>query len=102
VKIALFYFEGCPNWQTARERLGQALATTGHEDLEIQLVSVTSEEEAVNLGFVGSPTIHINGVDPFAQETLRPGLSCRLYWTPEGVGGAPSLDQLVSSLTEVS
>lgn len=102
MRITLSYFEGCPNWQVAYERLTQALATTGHEDLEIKLIAVTSEEEAVSLGFVGSPTIYIDDVDPFAQKTLRPGLSCRLYWTPEGVGGAPSLDQLVSSLTEVS
>jgi len=102
MRITLSYFEGCPNWQVAYERLVQALATTDHEDLEVKLVLVTSEEEAVTLGFVGSPTIHIDGVDPFANETLRPGLSCRLYLTPEGVGGAPSVDQLVSSLTGLS
>ncbi len=101
VRITLGYFEGCPNWQVAYERLAQALGTTGHEDLVIKLVPVTSEEEAVSLGFAGSPTIYIDGVDPFAEETPRSGLSCRLYRTPEGAGGAPSLDQLVASLTGV-
>jgi len=98
VRITLSYFDGCPNWQIAYERLTQALAITGREDLVIELMPVTSEEEAVALRFAGSPTIYIDGVDPFAQETLRPGLSCRLYRTPEGVGGAPSVDQLVASL----
>ncbi len=101
MRITLSYFEGCPNWQVAYERLTQALSTTGHEDLVIELVRVTSEEEAVTLGFAGSPSIYIDGVDLFAQETPRSGLSCRLYWTPEGAGGAPSLNQLVESLTGV-
>jgi len=98
MKITLSYFDGCPNWQIAYERLAQALVTTGREDLVIELVLVASEEEAVALGFAGSPTIHLDGVDPFAQETPRSGLSCRLYWSTEGVGGAPSVDQLVASL----
>ena len=101
MRITLSYFDGCPNWQIAYERLTQALATTGHKDLVIELVPVTSEEEAVAVGFAGSPTIYIDGVDPFAEETPRSGLSCRLYRTPESVGGAPSLDQLVASLTGV-
>ena len=99
VRITLSYFDVCPNWQIAYERLAQALVITGREDLVIELVLVTSEEEAVALGFAGSPTIYLDGVDLFAQETPRSGLSCRLYWTPEGVGGAPSVDQLVTSLT---
>ena len=75
MRITLSYFDGCPNWQIAYERLTQALATTGHKDLVIELVPVTSEEEAVAVGFAGSPTIYIDG--------------------------APSLDQLVASLTGV-
>jgi hypothetical protein len=102
VRITVSYFQGCPHWQVAYERLAQALGITGHEDSVIELVPVTSEEEAVALGFAGSPTIYIDGVDPFAQETLQPGLSCRLYSTPLGIGGAPSLNQLVESLTELT
>ena len=99
MRISLSYFDGCPNWQVAYERLAEALEETGHDDVVIDLAPVTSEEHAVEVGFAGSPTILVNDVDPFAEEAPRSGLSCRLYSTPEGPDGAPSVDQLVETLT---
>lgn len=99
MRIALSYFDGCPNWQVAYERLAAALEETGHDDVVIDLAPVTSEEQAVEVGFAGSPTILVNDVDPFPEETPRSGLSCRLYSTLGGLDGAPSVDQLVEILT---
>lgn len=36
----------------------------------------------------------INGRDPFAEPGTTPSLSGRIYRTPRGPAGAPSLDQL--------
>lgn len=99
MRISLSYFDGCPNWQVAYERLAEALEETGYDDVVIDLAPVTSEEQAVEVGFAGSPTILVNDVDPFTEETPRSGLSCRLYSTPEGVDGAPSIDQLLEALS---
>jgi hypothetical protein len=99
MRISLSYFDGCPNWQVAYQRLAEALVETGLDDVVIDLAPVASEEQAVEVGFAGSPTILVNDVDPFAEETPRSGLSCRLYSTPEGLDGAPSVDQLVETLT---
>lgn len=43
---------------------------------------VETIEEAERLGFHGSPSILVDGVDVFA-EPAGVGLSCRIYRTPE-------------------
>jgi hypothetical protein len=97
--IELLYFAGCPNWHLARERLGQALTTAGHADLEIHLRAVGTDQEAQALRFPGSPTIRIDGHDPFPSPAQTHGLTCRVYATPDGLAGAPTVDQLVRALT---
>jgi hypothetical protein len=43
----------------------------------------------------GSPTILVDGVDPFAGPGAAASLSCRLYRNSEGrADGAPSVRQL--------
>jgi len=43
----------------------------------------------------GSPTLLIDGVDPFAEPGQPPSLSCRLYRDDDGrTSGAPSAGQL--------
>jgi hypothetical protein len=47
----------------------------------------------------GSPTLLIDGVDPFAAPGEPASLSCRLYRLPDGsLDGVPSLDQLRAAL----
>ena len=50
------------------------------------------------MGFHGSPSILVDGVDVFAEPGAGVGLSCRIYRTPEGLAGAPTLDQLRAKL----
>ncbi|GAA1456752.1 DUF2703 domain-containing protein [Nocardiopsis exhalans] len=100
--VELLYFSGCPNWQVAQERLTEALKRTGHADQRVTLVEVETDEQAQQLHFPGSPTIRLNGQDPFPAPAQTPGMSCRVYATPEGLSGAPSLDELVRALTDAS
>jgi hypothetical protein len=55
-------------------------------------------EEALRLGFRGSPTILLDGQDPFADQDAPVGLACRLYATEGGLQGAPTIDQLRAAL----
>jgi hypothetical protein len=55
---------------------------------------VDAVEEAVRVGFLGSPTILIDGADPFAAPGVTPSLSCRVYRTDTGLAGAPIVEQL--------
>ncbi|MBI1352343.1 MAG: thioredoxin family protein [Actinomycetales bacterium] len=96
--IELLYFDDCPNWTLARDRLTQALKGLDDADVSIELLQITSEDQAQTERFAGSPTIRIDGADPFAHESPQYGLACRLYATPDGVDGAPSLEQLVEVL----
>jgi hypothetical protein len=59
---------------------------------------VETPEEAERLAFRGSPTILVNGVDPFAEPGTPIGLACRVYRTPAGGDGAPTLSQLTEAL----
>lgn len=96
MQITIQSFEDCPNLELLDQRLAEALhgrtgATIIHQHVE-------THEEAVRLGFHGSPTILIDGVDPFADEQTPVGLACRVYRGPDGPAGSPTVAQLSSVL----
>jgi hypothetical protein len=98
MKVSLLYFDGCPNWRIADERLRHALTHVGRADARVEYRKVRSPEEAAANQFRGSPTILIDGVDPFADPDSPVGLSCRVYPTSEGLSGAPTVTQLTRLL----
>jgi hypothetical protein len=91
--ITLQYFDGCPNWEITDRHL-RALIANGVE-ASIHYEEVANHEIAVQLGFRGSPTVLIDGVDPFAVTDEPLGLACRIYQTEAGPAGSPSVDQLL-------
>ncbi|MEV7476323.1 DF family (seleno)protein [Streptomyces halstedii] len=97
--IELLYFAGCPNWTVAQGHLAAALAAAGRSDVDVKLRAVETDEEAQAMRFPGSPTIHIDGRDPFPAAADSYGLTCRVYSTPGGLAGVPTVDQLVQALT---
>ncbi|MCW2671965.1 MAG: thioredoxin family protein [Frankiales bacterium] len=96
--VRLLYFDGCPNWREADQRLHQAMRQAGVATT-VERVIVSSPEDAERLSFRGSPTVLVDGVDPFADPTAPVGLSCRVYQTPDGLRGSPTVEQLVLVLT---
>ncbi len=96
--VTLLYFNGCPNWHSAEQRLRQALDQTGQTAVTVTRRQVTSHEEAEQLGFRGSPTLLVNGHDPFADPDAPVGLGCRVYLTDQGLQGAPTVEQIVKLL----
>lgn len=90
--VELQYFEGCPNWRIAGERLARIAAE--HPSLTVRHRIVVTPEEADAVGFRGSPTILIDGRDVFAEGDEPTGLACRVYQTPDGPAGSPTLAQL--------
>lgn len=98
VNVTVMYFDGCPGWQTALERV-KAAAVLARVRVRVDLVDVSSDEDAARLGFTGSPTIVVDGTDPFATPGSRPALACRLYATAQGPACSPSLEQLVEVLS---
>ena len=100
MKIELFYFNGCPSWQGALENLKTALNEEGLQT-EIQLINVKSDEHAAQLKFLGSPSFRVNGVDWWGEERKHYHLSCRVYATPQGIKGAPTVEMLREKLRAV-
>ena len=93
--VVVQYFDGCPHAELAMDRVQEALRSAGLNGQKIVLQRVDSPEEAAGAGFHGSPTILIDGVDPFEGELPAVGYACRVYETDAGRQGAPSLAQLV-------
>ena len=56
---------------------------------------MSTPEDAEATGFLGSPTVRIDGTDPFAEPGARVGLACRLFRTSAGLAGAPTVEQLL-------
>ena len=100
MQVKVLYFEDCPNWTLARQRLGDALADAGLTDtVEVSYQTVDTPEEAERVGFRGSPTILVDGRDPWAGDDGPVGLSCRIYRTEHGPEGSPSAAQLALALS---
>ena len=97
--MTLLHFDGCLNWQLADERLREALAWAGRDGVRGQHRLVTTAEQAEAAGFRGSPTVLIDGQDPFADPGAPAGLSCRMLRTEAGLTEAPTVEQLLAVLS---
>ena len=88
---------GLPNAPVAVGRIRAALAG---RPASVELVEVTGDAEAARLGMTGSPTILLDGVDPFAGAGAVPSVSCRIYRGSDGAAeGAPSVQDLTAALS---
>lgn len=96
--VTLLYFDGCPNWKIADQRLAEIAAE--RHDITVTHRRVDTIEEAERVGFHGSPSILLDGVDAFAQGNAGIGLACRVYATAEGPAGAPTLEQLRAAISD--
>ncbi len=97
MQIDLLYFDGCPSWQAGLENLRTALQREGIP-AEIRLVQVEDEAQATAEKFLGSPSFQMNGQDWWPDERTNYHLSCRIYRTPAGMRGAPSVEMLQEKL----
>jgi hypothetical protein len=93
MNIDLLYFDDCPSWQIGLENLKVALEAEGLE-ADIRLVEVANDEEVARLKFLGSPSFCVDGADWWPEEREQYNLSCRVYPTPQGMKGAPTVDML--------
>ena len=95
--VEVVYFDECPNWRLARQRVEAAVASSGRRDVKVRLHPVSSPAEAEAAGMHGSPTILLDGRDPFPRAGTD-GWSCRLYHNETGPEGAPSVSALIEAL----
>lgn len=96
VQIQILYVPDCPNLASARSRVQAALHDAGVH-ASVEEIEVASFDDAERLGMHGSPTVLIDGHDPFASED-EVSLSCRLYRSEAGLAGSPTVAQLTAVL----
>lgn len=83
LRVELLYWEQDPGYMTARQRLVEVLTEDAFET-PIQMVAVSSQEDAEFLEMPGSPTIRIEGRDIDPDGVGRIGLYVRTYPTESG------------------
>lgn len=104
MKVEVLYFKGCPNHQPVIERVRQVLYS---EQINVPVVEVevTDATMAQRVGFLGSPSIRIDGLDVEleARGLQTFGFGCRTYSDSEGRrSGLPSTSTIRRALTEAS
>lgn len=84
MRIDFLYFEDCPSHGQALDRLQKVLREEGVE-ADIDVTEVTTEEQALDVEFLGSPTIRIEDrdIDPVLNHPNY-ALSCRTYHLEDG------------------
>lgn len=98
VRIDVLQVTDCPHLAPTVVRLREALDDTGlSASITEQLID--NEVDARRLGMRGSPTVLIDGEDPFGSSAEVGSVSCRLYVVGDGLDGAPSVAQLIGALT---
>ena len=97
MKLRILAVPDCPNVAALRQRLAEVL--TGRADVAVTTEVIGTPERAVAVGMTGSPTLLVDGIDPFAESGQSPSLSCRLYRDETGqLAGAPSVTQLRAAI----
>lgn len=100
MKVELLWFDGCPSYRHAQELLEQVLR---EENIvaPIEMVQVHDSADAFAKKFLGSPTIRLNGADPFAEPGQNNfAMQCRVYRTPEGLKGWPTKEMIRAAVRE--
>jgi hypothetical protein len=96
LKVEFLYFKSCPAHKQALKNLKAALRDS-RTKADLVLISVDSPEQAEKTGFMGSPSIRINGRDLEGRND-SPNFSCRLYQINGKTTTTPSKEYIMERL----
>ena len=100
MNVTILHTEDCPNLVPLLAELQSLIGDRA--DITLTTMAIRSGDEALPLGFHGSPTILIDGTDPFPAPPEPVGLSCRSYpCCTDAVGrasGYPTRERLAEVL----
>jgi hypothetical protein len=97
MRVELLHIEGCPYTAQALEQVEAALSALGHEEVSVLMRRIRSSADTAGSGFAGSPTITVDGTDIFPGAPSS-DLACRIYLTPGGYAGVPTVHQVMEAL----
>ena len=98
--MQFLWWEECPSWERALAGLRDQMEELGLDPEAIEMIRVDTDDAAEREGFVGSPTIRVDGADiqpPVDDEPAR--LACRVYRRRDGrVSPLPDPDDVREAL----
>lgn len=101
LELTVLTVPDCPNDPVITERLTEVLADL--PDARLVRHVVQNEADAARHGMHGSPTLLVNGVDPFAAPDTPASVSCRIYRDETGhTEGAPSVGALRRAIEQAT
>ena len=101
MRLDILHVPDCPGAATLNTLLNTLLAPilTKRSDIQVTWRIVHDDGQARQYGMTGSPTLLVDGTDPFGRPGQQPSLSCRRYPAQDGrPGPAPSATQLSAVL----
>jgi hypothetical protein len=104
VDVELLWWEGCPSTERALEAVNTAVSDLGLAGVDVRMREISTDDDAQEAGFVGSPTILIDGKDLVPAADDEPiGLSCRVYRRRDGrISPIPDPDDLREALARAA
>ncbi|MBV8987568.1 MAG: hypothetical protein JO372_03305, partial [Solirubrobacterales bacterium] len=82
--LELLWWAGCPSTERALRELRDALRDVGMSGAEVRMTEICTDDDAGDRGFVGSPTILVQGQDVAPPSDEPVGLNCRVYRRRDG------------------
>lgn len=99
MELTVLAVPDCPNAPVLEQRLAEVLA--GRPGVRVRRRVVADAAEAARWGMCGSPTLLVDGADPFAAPGGGPAVACRLYRGEDGrLDGAPTVEALRRTLEQ--
>jgi hypothetical protein len=83
-RVELLWWSGCPSWREAVRIVREEMEAAGLDADRLEVREVATDEAAEHEGFVGSPTIRVDGRDVQGVDEEPVGLTCRVYRLRDG------------------
>jgi hypothetical protein len=98
VHLTVLAVPDCPNVTLLEQRLAEVLRS--RSDVTVSRHEVADQDQAYRRGMRGSPTLLVDGIDPFARPGQPASASCRLYRDAHGrAEGAPTVRRLRDAIS---
>lgn len=99
-KVELLWWQGCPSWEQALSELRSEMTALGLDPEAVVVREVTSDADAQEARFAGSPTIRVHGRDVQDPGDEPAGLTCRVYRLRDGrISALPDRADIRDALT---
>jgi hypothetical protein len=99
VEVELLWWAGCPSAEEAIELVREEMKAAGLEPAQLEVREIVDDGDAQREGFIGSPTIRVDGRDVQESSDEPVGLTCRVYRLRDGrISALPDRQDIAAAL----